>query len=277
VSYPGHSRSGNSCSGRRLFSRRGARPFLDKLRVLPEFPTSAPGARRVISLRPFHGYQNSQRWRADRLCTGSLPHQPILPAEGVSRVFSALALIRFLSAVRVDRCRASVFLPVCVRFGMQPASLDQSMDENRSRHAKVTQRLQREVRRHIPARLERRFSRLEGRGVTAAKACVRGHGLRQSGSHCPPFVRRRSSLDYPGARGRVKAPLARLAADAALTRPASLPQDRQLLERRHQVPGDVSSGPRATGIPLRGERFAAPGVFQWVVKKAPKFRHNLGQ
>jgi hypothetical protein len=91
----------------------------------------------------------------------------------------------------------------------------------------------------------------------------------KGGSNCPPSVRRRSSLNYPGARGRVKAPLARLAADAALTRPASLPQDRQLLERRHHVAGEVSSGPGAAGIPLRGERFAAPGLFKWTVKKAP--------
>jgi hypothetical protein len=45
----------------------------------------------------------------------------------------------------------------------------------------------------------------------------------------------------------------------------------------HHVAGEVSSGPGATGIPFRGERLAASRVFKWVVKKTPKFRHNLGQ
>jgi hypothetical protein len=45
----------------------------------------------------------------------------------------------------------------------------------------------------------------------------------------------------------------------------------------HHVAGEVLSGPGAAGIPCRGERFAAPRVFKWVVKKTPKFRDNLGQ
>ena len=106
---------------------------------------------------------------------------------------SVVALIRFRD--RMDRCWASVFLPVRVRFGVEPACFLQSVDENRGGHAVVTQRLKREVRRHIPTRLKRRFGRLQGLGVTAAEASVRGHvdrtaRLRVMAARTPSLQRR---------------------------------------------------------------------------------------
>ena len=64
---------------------------------------------------------------------------------------------------------------------------------------------------------------------------------------------------------------------AVLTRPARSLEISNYRSDGHHVAGEVSSGPGAAAIPFRGERFAASRVFKWVVKKTPKFRHNLGQ
>ena len=71
--------------------------------------------------------------------------------KALLRTASIVALIRFRD--RVNRRRASVSIPMRARLGMEPAGFVESVDENRGRHAVATQRLQREVRRHIPTRL----------------------------------------------------------------------------------------------------------------------------
>src|SRR6267142_6392801 len=175
------------------------------------------------------------------------------------------------------RCRASVFLPLRVRFGVQPAGTVEAEDHDRRRQAKIAQRLQREVRRYIPARLEGVLSRPEGLGVTTTQARVGGHVFRPE--HVAVLAAREPSLQPQlcGSTWRVKASLAALAADAALTRPRRSLGIGNYWSDGHHVAGEVLSGPGAAGIPCRGERFAAPRVFKWVVKKTPKFRDNLGQ
>ena len=86
--------------------------------------------------------------------------------------------------------------------------------------AEITQRLQREIRRHIPTRFERVLSCLEGLGVTAAQAGVRWHGFLWIGALCGPPSGVAPASILPERIGRLKASLAPLAADAALTRPA---------------------------------------------------------
>jgi hypothetical protein len=95
-------------------------------------------------------------------------------------VFSVLTLIRFLALIAWIGAGRPFFFPyACVsacslRGSSSPwmrigADMQKSHGGCSVKYGATSQ-----------FRLERRFGRLEGRSVTAAKACVRGHGLRQA-------------------------------------------------------------------------------------------------
>ncbi len=100
-----------------------------------------------------------------------------------------------------------------------------------------------------------------------------------SGSRDSPFrptVRCRSSRDCAGALGRVKASLAALAANAALTRPACSLWCGDYWSDA-VVCACIPLRPRSAWLPARGERLACPRVSRWLMQEPPKFSHDLGQ
>ena len=134
------------------------------------------------------------------------------------RMSSVLVLIRLLPGELAEWRRTSVSLPVGVLVGVPRSGSVESVDQDRRRRTEITQRLQREIRCYIPASLEGVFRRLEGLGMTAAAGRCTSAWLAQNPRAIRWLLRRRSSLDFAEAHRRVKAPLATLAADAALTR-----------------------------------------------------------
>lgn len=133
--------------------------------------------------------------------------------------------------------RTSLSLPVGVLVGVPRSGSVESVDQDRRRRTEITQRLQREIRCDVRAGFKGFVRRFERLGVTAAETGVRGHGSSAGTGPGWPRLRRRSTLDYAGALGRVQASLAPLAAHAAWTRPACSRSNRQLLERRLDVAG----------------------------------------
>ena len=75
-----------------------------------------------------------------------------------------------------------MFFPVRVLLGVHTSGSVESVDQDRRRWTEITQRLQRELRFNIPARLEGLFRRVERLSVTAAQAGVSRHHFLRIGA-----------------------------------------------------------------------------------------------
>ncbi len=78
----------------------------------------------------------------------------------------------------VELFGAPIALPRSVHLGVSRPCAIQAPENDRRRWTQIAQRLEREVRRDIPPRLERSISALKVLGVSAAKTGVRWHGPR---------------------------------------------------------------------------------------------------
>lgn len=145
-----------------------------------------------------------------------------LNARPAASSFTSLSCVGLV--VLVEGSSPPVLLPMRVRSSVPPPGTFQSVQEYRSLQTEIAKGLHRKARRNIPARAERGFRTLERLGMPAAKTGVRGH---DSSSDVPVESGTgagRSALDYAGALGRVKAPLADARRCAALTPPSARPR-----------------------------------------------------